>query len=72
MVTANFPIFNTGRTHSYFPQPHKESRDDAAENVSPGRVNRFPSARQVKQSQRSTNLSALARLCDLCSPKWNK
>jgi formate hydrogenlyase transcriptional activator len=48
MVSANFPISNTGRTHSYFPQPHKESRDDAAENVSPGRVNRFPSARQVE------------------------
>jgi hypothetical protein len=48
MVTATFPISNTGRTHSYFPQPHKESRHDAAEIVSPGRVNRFPSARQIE------------------------
>jgi len=30
MVTAIFPIPDTKRTHSYFPQPHKESRDDAA------------------------------------------
>jgi formate hydrogenlyase transcriptional activator len=48
MVTATFPTSNTGRTHSYFPQPHKESRDDAAEIVSPGRVNKFPSATQVE------------------------
>jgi formate hydrogenlyase transcriptional activator len=48
MVTATFPTSNTGRTHSYFPQPHKESRNDAAEIVSPGRVNRFLSATQVE------------------------
>jgi formate hydrogenlyase transcriptional activator len=48
MVTATFPISNTGRTHRYFSQPHKKSRDDGAEIVSPGRVNRFPSARQAQ------------------------
>ena len=48
MVTATFPISNTGRTHSYFSQPHKKSRDDAAEILSPDRVNRFPSARQAE------------------------
>jgi formate hydrogenlyase transcriptional activator len=48
MVTASLPISNPKRTHSYFPQPHKESRDDAAEILSPGRVNRFPSARQAE------------------------
>ena len=48
MVTAPFPISNTGRTHSYFRQPHKESPDDAVEIAPPGRVSRFPSARQVE------------------------
>jgi len=46
MVTATFPISNTGKTHSYFPQPYKEVRDDGAEIVSPGR-NRFPSDTRV-------------------------
>ncbi len=46
MVTATFPISNTGRNHSYFPQPYKEVRDDGAEIVSPGR-NRFPSDTRV-------------------------
>jgi hypothetical protein len=60
MVTTTFPISNTGRTHGHFPQPHKESRDDAAEIASPGPVNRFPSARMPLPLQHRLFVSHVA------------